>query len=184
MDKIQVKINGCKLCGDLPKLTQQSIYYGNSKIIVIGESPAKNGWLASGNAFYDINGKLLASGRVLEKLLSIVNLSLTDINFTECCKCLMPDRKQLEKCSQNCLPFLIQQLNNIECDIILTMGMYPTQTILNTKIKKYSDYVGKMQNIKLGNKSYILLPIYHPSPANPKGYKNNIAIFEYLKTII
>ncbi|MCK9575677.1 MAG: uracil-DNA glycosylase family protein [Clostridia bacterium] len=184
MNKIQEKINTCTLCGDLPKLSKQSVVYGKSKIIVIGESPAKNGWLASGNAFYDLNGKILASGRVLEKLLDIVNLKISDIYFTECCKCLMVDRKQLEKCSQNCLPFLIQQLNKLDCNIILTMGLMPSQTLLKTKIKKYSDFVGKPQNIKLGSKEYLLLPIYHPSPANPKGYKGNISIFEYLKTLI
>ena len=29
--------------------------------------------------------------------------------------------------------------------------------------------------------NYKLIPIYHPSPLNPKGYKENIPIFEKLK---
>ena len=29
--------------------------------------------------------------------------------------------------------------------------------------------------------NYKLIPIYHPSPLNPKGYKDNVSIFEKLK---
>lgn len=36
----------------------------------------------------------------------------------------------------------------------------------------------------INNKQYKLLPIYHPSPLNPKGYKDNIAIFNKLKEIL
>lgn len=181
MNNVQDKINKCTLCGNLNKLTKNSIQYGNTKFIVIGESPAKDGWIQSERAFYNVQGKLQGSGRILEKLLNNINLSISDIYFTECCKCIIEDRNKLESCSKNCLPFLIEQLNSLPCDTILTMGLHPTQAMLNTKIKKYADYVGKEFVIKLGNKEYTLIPIYHPSPLNPKGYKDNVPIFDKLK---
>ena len=181
MEKVNNKILNCSLCGNLPKLTENSIQYGKTNFIIIGESPAKDGWIESKRAFYNVYGKLQGSGRVLEKLLTNIGLSIDDIYFTECCKCIIEDRKTLEKCSANCMPILIEQLNNIPCNIILTMGLHPTQAILKTKIKKFADYVGKEFDITNGNKHYILIPIYHPSPLNPKGYKDNVPIFNKIK---
>lgn len=181
MVNTQEKIIQCSLCGHLPKLTEKSMQYGNTNFIIIGESPAKDGWIESKRAFYNTLGKLQGTGRVLEKLLNSIGLSIADIYFTECCKCMITDRSKLEKCSKNCMPILAEQLNNIPCEIILTMGVHPTQAILQTKIKKFADYVGKEFDISIGRKKYKLIPIYHPSPLNPKGYKDNVSIFEKLK---
>lgn len=184
MDKISKKIKSCTMCGDLPKLVENSVQIGKTKFIIIGESPAKDGWIESKRAFYNTSGKLQGSGRILEKLLNLIDLSIPDIYFTECCKCIIEDRKNLEKCSANCMPILIEQLNALPCDVILTMGLHPTQAILETKIKKFADYVGKEFDVKLGTKTYKLVPIYHPSPLNPKGFKDNVPIFEKLKYIL
>ena len=181
MDNLQKKICECTKCGILPKLIETSMQYGKTNFVIIGESPAKDGWIESKRAFYNISGKLQGTGRILEKLLNNIGISISDIYFTECCKCIIEDRKQLEKCSMNCMPILVEQLSLIPCDIILTMGVHPTQAILQTKIKRFSDYVGKEFEVFLGNKKYTLIPIYHPSPLNPKGYKENVPIFEKMK---
>lgn len=181
MDKIQKKILNCSLCGNLSKLHENSVQLGNTTFIIIGESPAKDGWIESKRAFYNVAGKMHGTGRVLEKLLKEIGLTLDDIYFTECCKCIIEDRKNLEKSSKNCMPILIEQLNLLPCEIILTMGLHPTQAILQTKIKKFADFVGKEFDICLGNKTYKLIPIYHPSPLNPKGYKENLPIFNRIK---
>ena len=181
MDDIQKKINECKLCGNLPKLSQNSLQIGKTPFVIIGESPAKDGWIISKRAFYNKDGKLQASGKVLEKLLNNINLTIEDIYFTECCKCIIENRKKLDECSKNCLPILFKQLEHLPCDIILPMGLFPTQALLGKKIKRFGDYVGKVYDIMINNKQYKLLPIYHPSPLNPKGYKDNVAIFNKLK---
>ena len=186
MDKknLQSFIQNCCLCGNLQKLTNKSIQIGITPFIIIGESPAKDGWIVSGRAFYNKDSKLQASGKVLEKLLNNIGFSINDIYFTECCKCIIEDRKQLEKCCKNCLPILCEQLQTLPCKILVTMGLAPTQALLGIKIKKYADYVGKIFNININNKEYKIFPIYHPSPLNPKGYKENVAIFNILKNII
>ena len=186
MDKknLQSFIQNCCLCGNLQKLTKKSIQIGTTPFIIIGESPAKDGWIVSGHAFYNKDSKLQASGKVLEKLLNNIGFSINDIYFTECCKCIIEDRKQLEKCCKNCLPILYEQLQTLPCKILVTMGLAPTQALLGIKIKKYADYVGKIFNININNKEYKVFPIYHPSPLNPKGYKDNVPIFYKLKSII
>ena len=185
MIQIENEIKKCKKCGNLQKQTDTYIQYGNTPFIIIGESPAKDGWIVSKRAFYNKQGKLQASGRVVQRLLKIPNLTIDDIYFTECCKCIISDRRQLDKCSQNCKPILLSQLSSLDvCKIILTMGKSPTQTLLNQKIEKFADYVGKTYKIKISNKEKLLIPIYHPSPLNPKGYKDNIPIFQHLKEVL
>lgn len=184
MKEIQKKINNCFICGNLPKLTNKSIQIGKTPFIIIGESPAKDGWIQSNKAFYNKDNKLQASGKILEKLLNIIGFNIKDIYFTEMCKCIIENRKMLESCSNNCKIFLVEQLNKIPCNIIISMGKYPTQTLLRTKIKKFSEFVGREFIINLGYKTYTLIPIYHPSPLNPKGFKDNLPIFEKIKNII
>ena len=184
MKEIERKIKNCTLCGDLPKLVCDSLQVGKTPFIIIGESPAKDGWIQSKKAFYNSAGKLQATGKVLEKLLNNIGYSIEDIYFTECCKCVVEDRKNLAKSSVNCLPILEEQLGRVPCEIILTMGLHPTQALLKKKIKKFSEVVGKEEKIKIGEKEFTIIPIYHPSPLNPKGYKENVPIFEKIKQMI
>lgn len=177
-DQLATEIVECKKCGDLPKLSCNSIKIGKSNILVLGESPAKDGWIVSGKAFYNKDGKLQASGKVLEKLLNLCGLSIENIYFTEACKCIISDRKTLSLCCQNCKQILLKQLELIDCDIILSMGIHPTQALLNQKITKLSDVVGKQFKLKIGDKLKIVIPIYHTSPINPLGFKGNKFIFE------
>ena len=182
--EISEQIRNCRLCGNLPKLVEVNLQIGSTSFIIIGESPAKDGWIESKKAFYNKLGKLQASGKILEKLLNEIGYSVGDIYFTECCKCIIEDRKQLEKCSQNCRSILFQQISSVPCKIIVTMGLHPTQVLLNKKIQRFADYVGKETMIEIENKNYLLFLIYHPSPLNPKGYKDNIPIFAKLRRLI
>lgn len=181
--KIEEKIKNCKLCGTLQKLTENSIQLGTTPFILIGESPAKDGWIQSKRAFFNSAGKLQGTGRVLNNLLKNIGYSIPDIYFTECCKCVIEDRKLLKNCSENCLPILREQLKSVPCKIIVTMGLFPTQALLNTKIKRFADVVGKTFELKIDEREYVLIPIYHPSPLNPKGYKDNLAIFDKIKEL-
>ena len=69
MENIELEISKCEKCGILPKLSCNTIKKGTSKILILGESPAKDGWIVSGKAFYNKDGKLQASGKILAKLL-------------------------------------------------------------------------------------------------------------------
>ena len=180
---IENEISNCSKCGTLPKLTCTSFKTGNSKILVVGESPAKDGWIVSGNAFYNKDGKLQSTGRVLNKLLALCGMTIDDINFTEACKCVIEDKKILKQCSENCKPILFKQLEKFDCNIILPMGKYPTETILGIKIDKLSDFVGKKFEINFGKTTKKVIPIYHTSPVNPLCYKGNEKIFNELDGI-
>ncbi len=180
MENIEDMIKSCSLCGNKEKLEHSYIQKGKSKILILGESPAKDGWIVSGRAFYNREGELQASGKTLQRLLNLSNLSIEDINFTECCKCIIDDRSTLCKCMQNCKKFLLSQLQSIDYDTILTMGKEATQLILDIKINKLADYVGQTFMVEINGKKKRVIPIYHPSPINPLGYKGNEKVFKNL----
>lgn len=64
------------------------------------------------------------------------------------------------------------------------MGLHSTQALLGIKIKRFSDYAGKEFQVVINKKRYKIIPIYHPSPINPKGYKDNIDIFKTLQIFL
>ena len=82
---IDKEIHNCK-CGDMiekfPNSKTVSIGKRND-IVILGEAPANNGWRKSGIAWYDVENKLLPSGKILQKLLDEVNLKLEDTYFLE-----------------------------------------------------------------------------------------------------
>lgn len=182
MENIEKEIQECNLCEDLIKLKCNTISYGkDTKILFIGESPAKNGWIATGRAFYDRNNKLLPTGKVLNNLLKIIDLTIDDITFTEACKCCISNRKQLKQSALNCLPFLERQILELNSKILIPLGEHPTRILLkDIKFEKFGDIVGNAYERIIGTEKVIIIPIYHPSPINPKGYKNNIPIFELI----
>lgn len=183
LTKIDTKIFKCNLCGEMVEKfpNSKTVSIGKQKdIVILGEAPANNGWRKSGIAWYDINHKLLPSGVILQKLLDILKIKLEDTYFLEAIKCYPKNRKYLNKCSNNCKKYLMEQLNIINPKVVLTLGDYATKSILDINYKKFGDIVGKefiINNIKI-------IPIYHPSPASPLSYKGNIEIFNKLKTII
>jgi uracil-DNA glycosylase family 4 len=185
VNEIEQAIQKCSKCKGLTKLKYETISYGtNRDLLFIGESPAKSGWLTTGRAFYNKEGKLLPTGRVLNRLLAVMNLSVDDITFTEACKCYLPDRNLLKNAASNCLVFLEKQIDELDSKILITLGEHTTRLLLpNVPFKCFKEVVGRMFKIEIMGKERIIIPIYHPSPVNPKSYKFDLLIFEKIKKI-
>lgn len=184
LDLIEKKIQVCNECNDLLKLNCNTISLGkNTDILFIGESPAKNGWIATGRAFYDSKDRILPTGRILNKLLEIIDLTIDDITFTEACKCHIPDRKLLKNASSNCLKYLKEQIKELDSKIVITLGEHPTRILIDEQFKKLGDVAGKTFIKQINDYEVIIIPIYHPSPINPNGYKLNVPIFEKIKKL-
>ncbi len=176
---IDEKIYNCNLCSSMVEKfpNSKTVSFGKQKdIVILGEAPANNGWRKSGIAWYDTNHKLLPSGVVLQKLLSLIDLTIEDTFFLEAIKCYPLDRRYLNKCGNNCKKFLFMQLEVIKPKVILSLGDSATKTILDFKYKKFSEVVGKVFDIN----GFKVIPIYHPSPISPLSYKGNEEIFKNL----
>lgn len=180
LNKIDNQVHNCNECKELVEKfpNSKTIYLGkNNDIVLIGEAPANNGWRKSKMLWKDINGKILPSGVILQRLFDTINKNIFEITFLEAVKCYPIERKNLKNCSANCKNIMLQQLEILSPKIIITLGEFPTRNLLNFKFKKFSDVVGNIYEVD----GYKILPIYHPSPISPKSYKGNVPIFEKLK---
>ena len=151
----------------------------DNDIVLVGEAPANNGWRKSHKLWIDLNGKVLPSGLVLQKLFDIIDRNIFETTFLESVKCYPLERKNLKTCSSNCKNIMLEQLKILNPKLIITLGEFPTRNLLDFKFNKFADVVGKIYEVN----DYKILPIYHPSPISPKSYTGNIPIFEKLRNM-
>jgi len=146
----------CEFPNEFPehKFHQKGIGKGKY-VLLVGESPAPNGWRKSGKACYSPEGKLS--------------------------KCFVGKyRKQLQICSQKCWPILLRQLASSKYKLLVILGV-ETLRIFNF-ISGLNLQIGKLEKALVGNKEYSVLAIFHPSPINPNGRVKNKEIFQRLQT--
>lgn len=183
LKRVDEEVYSCNACKNLVEKfpNDATVFLGkDNDIVLIGEAPANNGWRKSHKLWCDIDGKVLPSGKVLQSLFAIIDRDIFETTFLEAVKCYPLERNNLKLCSKNCKNIMMRQLKIIEPKLIITLGEFPTRTILNFKFDKFSDVVGNIYEVD-GNK---ILPIYHPSPISPKSYKGNVPIFEKLKDFL
>lgn len=180
LKQVDEKVYSCKSCGLLVDKfpNDATVFLGKDQtIVLVGETPANNGWRKSHKLWCDINGKVLPSGVVLQKLFDIIDRDIFEMTFLESVKCYPLDRKCLKTCSSNCKNIMLEQLKILNPKLIITLGEFPTRNLLNFKFNKFADVVGNIYEVN----GYKILPIYHPSPISPKSYKGNVPIFKKLK---
>lgn len=183
LKQVDEEVSNCKSCYKLVDKfpNAATVFLGkDNDIVLVGEAPANNGWRKSNKLWCDINGKVLPSGVVLQKLFNIIDRDIFDTTFLESVKCYPLERKNLKICSKNCKNIMLKQLKILNPKLVITLGEFPTRNLLNFKFDKFADVVGNIYDFN-GCK---VLPIYHPSPISPKSYTGNIPIFEKLKEII
>ena len=183
LKQVDEKVYACKSCEKLVDKfpNNATVFLGkDNDIVLVGEAPANNGWRKSHKLWCDINGKVLPSGVVLQKLFDIIDRNIFETTFLESVKCYPLERKNLKICSSKCKNIMLEQLRILNPKLIITLGEFPTRNLLNFKFNKFSDVVGKIYEVN----GYKILPIYHPSPISPKSYKGNIPIFEKMKELL
>ena len=180
--QVDKKVYSCKSCDKLvDKFPDDvTVFLGkDNDIVLVGEAPANNGWRKSHKLWIDLNGKVLPSGLVLQKLFDIIDRNIFETTFLESVKCYPLERKNLKTCSSNCKNIMLEQLKILNPKLIITLREFPTRNLLDFKFNKFSDVVGKIYEVN----DYKILPIYHPSPISPKSYTGNIPIFEKLRNM-
>lgn len=159
-------------------LQKQTIWFGDSNdIVIVGEAPARTGWVKSGIAWHNTDGKLLPSGVIMQKLLAILDKELLSVTFLEAIKCFPSDRRHLKKLAQLYQPTLKRQIQILRPKLVLTMGAIPTQMLIDQPFQRLTDVAGKSFYIQ-GTR---VIPIFHPSPISPRGYRDNVPIFEMIQ---
>jgi uracil-DNA glycosylase family 4 len=152
-------------------------------VLILGESPAENGWRKSGKAFYSPEGKLLASGSRLNELLYGFRLNVEMCGFTELSKQFVgKNRKTLKDSCRRGWPIFIKQITEKHYCLIIILGV--TTSKIFSELLGQPLKMGELMEIELAGMNRKVLPIYHPSPINPWGRENNKKIFEKYKNVI
>jgi uracil-DNA glycosylase len=156
LEQIRADIEKSNICPDLAKTAKHLVFgYGNpdAELVFIGEAPGKH---------EDEKGLPFvgASGEYLNSLLADIGLSREQVYITNIVKYRPPenrDPRQSEK--EAFLPYLLNQLEIIKPNIIVTLGRHSMNCFLPNYV--IGDVHGKIQQVG----ALQILPLYHPAAA-------------------
>jgi len=136
----------------------------DTSIMFIGEAPGKNEAL-TGKPFCG------ASGKVLDQLLSHIEIERNDVYITNIVKDRPQDNRDPKPEEIDLYaPFLLRQIDIIKPRIIATLGRFSMDFImksfgLNNQIESISKIHGKTFVINTSWGEILFVPLYHPAVA-------------------
>lgn len=151
---IRETLGDCTRCGLCQ--TRTHIVFGegnpNARLFLIGEAPSVKDD-ASGSAFSDDAGELL------NNMLRAMTLDRTDVYTTNILKCHPPNHRAAQREElATCAPFLRQQLEAVQPEVILTLGTQASRLLLGGRFP-FAQHRGEWQTWE----STLVMPTFHPS---------------------
>ena len=156
LDALKNLIGSCDMCAELANYRKNIVFgAGNpdADVVFIGEAPGRDEDV-QGIPFVGRSGRLLTD--IIEKGM---NIKREDVYIANILKCRPPNnRDPLPQEEENCAPFLNKQLEIIKPKVIITLGRYAAQYILNTTVT-----IGKLRGNFHDYKGIPVMPTYHPA---------------------
>ncbi len=155
LKEIEEKCLYCKKC-ELYKTATNLVFSDgdyNSKLVFIGEAPGED---------EDLQGKPFVgkAGKLLTKTIEEFGINRNEVYICNILKHRPPgNRNPLPEEVALCSPYLVEQLSIIKPSLIVTLGNFSTQFLLNTK-EGITKLRGVLRKSYLG---YNILPTYHPA---------------------
>ncbi len=144
-------------CGRCPLCKgRKNIVFGTgnprARLVFVGEAPGRE---------EDLQGEPFVgeAGKLLDRILFAMGLERQDVYICNVEKCRPPNnRDPLPEEIAACEPFLKRQLAAIRPDVIVTLGRFAAQTLLNSPLP-ISRLRGRWQSYQ----GIPLMPTYHPA---------------------
>jgi uracil-DNA glycosylase len=160
LEEIANEVKQCRKCEIGSTRTNAVPGEGNAgaRIFFIGEAPG---------ADEDAQGRPFVgrAGQLLDKIITAMGLKREDVYIGNILKCRPPENRT-PKAEEiiNCLPFLQRQIEIIKPDIIVALGAYAAQTLLETT-KAIGQLRGHFFDYYpgLGKPPIKLLATFHPA---------------------
>ncbi len=156
LEAIRADIGECVRC-KLHGLGRQQIVFGvgnpQARLMFVGEAPG---------ADEDVQGEPFVgrAGQLLTKIIQSIGLERTDVYIANVIKCRPPSNRNPEPDEvSSCQPFLFRQIDTIRPQIIVALGTFATQALLNT-VTPISRLRGQVHDFRGGAK---LIPTFHPA---------------------
>ena len=142
----------CKLHG----LGRQKIVFGvgnpNADLMFVGEAPG---------ADEDKQGEPFVgrAGQLLTKIIEAIDLRREDVYIANLIKCRPPGNRNPEPDEMDqCEPFLLRQIDSIRPKVIVALGKFAAQSLLQT-----TDPITRIRGREYPYRDAILVPTYHPA---------------------
>jgi DNA polymerase len=154
LDDIRANLGDCQRCR-LGK-TRQALVFGvgnpHARLVLVGEAPGRE---------EDEKGEPFVgeAGRLLDRILFAMGLRRDQVYICNVLKCRPPNNRDPEAEEiATCEPFLIRQLAAIRPVLIVALGRFAIQTLLQSKVP-ISRVRGSWQQYQ----GIPLMPTYHPA---------------------
>jgi DNA polymerase len=156
LQSIRAEIGDCTRC-PLHALGRKQIVFGvgnpNADLMFVGEAPG---------ADEDMQGEPFVgrAGQLLTKIIEAIGLSRSDVYIANVIKCRPPGNRNPEPVEvATCKPFLLQQIDTIQPKVIVALGTFAAQALLETDTP-ISRLRGRVQEFRGGIR---LIPTFHPA---------------------
>jgi DNA polymerase len=154
LERIAETVQGCTRCPLFRTATNGVPGEGHpqAELMVVGEAPGADED-ASGRPFVG------ASGQLLTKILAAIKLAREDVFIANVVKHRPPgNRNPAPDEVAACSPYLIRQIELVRPKVILTVGNFAAQTLLDTKLG-----IGKLRGLVHVYHGVPLVATYHPA---------------------
>ena len=143
----------CKLHGQGRKQIVYGVGNPEARLMFVGEAPG---------ADEDVQGEPCVgrAGQLLTKIIQSIGLERSDVYIANVIKCRPPSNRNPEPDEvSSCQPFLFRQIDSIRPEIIVALGTFAAQALLNT-VSPISKLRGQVHEFRAGAK---LIPTFHPA---------------------
>ena len=155
LNQIQTELHNCTRC-KLATAGRQAIVFGEgdpkARLMFVGEGPGEQ---------EDIQGRPFVgkAGQLLDKMINAIGLKREDVYIANAVKCRPPGNRNPEPDEiQACSSFLHRQIDLIRPEVIVALGKFAAQTLLETETR-ISELRGQFHTYR-GVK---LMPTFHPA---------------------
>ncbi|MCE2746585.1 MAG: uracil-DNA glycosylase [Burkholderiales bacterium] len=159
LESLREMVATCKKCG-LCETRKQTVFgdgIPHAPLMVVGEGPGVD----EDQTGLPFVGK---SGQLLDRMLKAVGASRVNNTYiANVVKCHPPGNRNPEQAEiEQCSPYLVQQIKSNGPKVLLLVGRFAIQTLLNTK-KPVGELRGVVHKVTLGGLSIPAVVTYHPA---------------------
>ncbi len=154
LDEVRAHLGDCRRCPLCE--TRKSLVFGvgnpAARLVLVGEAPGRE---------EDERGEPFVgeAGRLLDRILLAMGLQRDQVYICNVLKCRPPNNRDPEPEEvTTCEPFLVQQLAAIRPEMIVALGRFAIQTLLQTKVP-----ISKLRGTWQSYQGIPLMPTYHPA---------------------
>jgi len=163
LENLRRRVQRCRRC-ELWKTRRNPVFGegpANARIMLVGLGPGRQ---------EDLQGRPFvgAAGKFLDRLLEEAGLRRDQLYITNVMKCYLPDNRASEDQVKACSPYLDQQIEIIQPELIIALGNLAASYLLGKfglKPESMEKMHGKVYEASTLILTLRIVPMYHPASA-------------------